>query len=76
MILHYREFEMRGQQIGIKFGSTQVQAKSFKILRKFGHGKTIKFPVCYRLPPHKNLVLEIKLVPGVMGVFSPICLLL
>jgi hypothetical protein len=40
---------MRSLQIGIKFGSTQVQTKSFKFLRKFTHGQIIKFLVCYNL---------------------------
>jgi hypothetical protein len=42
---------VRGQQIGIKFGSTQVQTKSFKFLRKFTNGKSFKFLVCYIIHP-------------------------
>jgi hypothetical protein len=67
---------MRSYQIGINFGSTQVQTKSFKFLQKITHGKTIKFLVCYILPPpHENLVLKIKLIPAVVRVFTSICLL-
>jgi hypothetical protein len=34
-------------KLGSKFGSTQVQTKSFKFLRKFTHGKSFKFLGCY-----------------------------
>jgi hypothetical protein len=47
MVLIYVEFKMRGLQTGSKFGSAHVQTKSFNFLRKFTHGKSFKFPVCY-----------------------------
>jgi hypothetical protein len=38
-------------------------------------GKQSNFWYVTFYPPHENLVLEIKLIPGVVRVFTSVCLL-
>jgi hypothetical protein len=75
MVLFYMEFKVRGWQFGIKFGSTHVQTKSFYFCENSHMVNHSNFWYVTFYPPHENLVLEIKLIQGVVRVFTSVCLL-
>jgi hypothetical protein len=59
--------------LGSNFVAHMFTQKVLNFCENFTHGKLSNFGYVTFYPPHENLVLEIKLIPGVVRVFPSVC---